>query len=341
MVAKMESITRFICDTVLFAKDSNIANRAENFDLVTLARRASHARVLYLLTKNLLDCEVHSWEPALLSIISEGEKQLYTLSATLDFISTTLPAAGIDYLVVKTYKYVPYITFDVDLLVRPEQYEATKLIFAQEGFSILKHPGESFRKQCNCERDDLLRIDLHQGFYWQQFTYLDEDLIWKQPIYRKMRTIKIPTPSLEIEVLLNIVHLLFERRYVTLLDLIYFQKAIDEGFRWEVIEGQAQKYGWRRSLHFFRNVVNELITEVWGVDIGMSEIVLPAHTSLPFMMSPWSVWGIFIEKICATGTISWFDLAYYHFITVRYYFTGRKRLPFYLHWYSMEKLSRT
>lgn len=337
----VEPLTRFICDTILMPKDIDLVAQASQFDLGTLLRRASHNRVLYLLVQNLLYADLSSWEPTLCDVLFESRKPLAKLADTLAFLSATLPTVGIDYLVVKTYKYIPYVTFDVDVLVRPEQFEHTKQVFAEKGLSILRHPGESFRKQSNCEREDLLRIDLHQGFYWQESSYLDEDLVWEQPVHRRVGTIEMPTPSLEIEVLLNIAHLLYERRYLTLLDLIYFREAVEEGCRWEMIEARAQEYGWKRSLDIFRSIFDALIEQVWGLEATGPKIELPVQISLPYMIPLRQVWGFFIEKIQATRTIPWFDVAYYHFATGRYYLTGRARLPFYLHWYPMDKLSRS
>jgi len=336
---KLEPLTHFICKSVLPTDRTVTEVKANRFRLKDLLHRASHNRVLYLLSRNLLHAGFSSWELALHTVLSAGEERLAKLSDTLAFLEATLPAVGIDYLVVKTYKYVPYVTFDVDVLVRPEQFDYAKRTFAEKGLSILKHPGESFRKQSNCEREDLLRIDLHQGFYWQGFSYLDTDLVWEQPVHRQIGDIRTPTPSVEVEVLLNIVHLLYERRYVTLLDLIYFRRAFQEGCHWEMIQAQARKYGWGRSLQSLRATLNSLTEYVWDTEIAGPKARLPANTRLPYMIPLWQVWGFFFEKARAARSIPWFDFAYYHFATARYYLTGRARLPFYLHWYPVDRFS--
>jgi hypothetical protein len=332
-------LTETVCKSVLQTDYVVPEGKTNKSDLDDLLRRASHNRVLYIMAQNLLRIGPAPWEVTLQDVVLEGEKRLNKLSDTLVFLASTLPTVGIDYLVVKTYRYVPYVTFDVDVLVWPEQFENTKQVFAKERLAILKHPGESVRKQSNCERKDLLRIDLHQGFYWQGFSYLDADLAWQDPVYRQIEGIEAPIPSIEVEVLLNIVHLLYERRYVTLLDLIYFRQASQEGCRWEIIQTQARKYGWEHSLQNFRAILNSLTERVWDTEIAGPKAKLPTKTNLPYMIPPWQVWGFFFEKARATRSIPWFDFAYYHYATARYYLTGQARLPFYLHWYPIDRFS--
>ncbi len=336
---------------VVIDREKNGGDHLEEIKDATFDRlitQASHNRILYLWVSRLMNPSTQLFalsnkqKQRLDKLLAIGENKLTQLQKTLFFINDTLGEREIPFLVVKTYKPVSYITFDVDLLVTPEEFEATKLALERGGCQIRKHPGESVRKQVNCVKEELLTIDLHQGFFWQGFHYLDQEFVWNSSQYKNIQGVTVPIPRLEVELALAIIHTLYERRYITLLDMLFLRHLDQEGLSLALVNEQAVKYGWYKSGRRFLEIVNSLnqlihLGEKKG-GLFQTENTTDNASSLgsvkwPYFI-PWpSVLGFFSEMIRSTGRIPWFDIAYYFFATGRWYLKGKKRLPFYLHWY--------
>ena len=79
------------------------------------ARYASNNRILYDVV-----CKVKG--NLAVQIKKEGDKWLKKLKDTLSYIKKTL-GNEIPYLIVRTYKFVPYVTYDVHPIISIEQME--------------------------------------------------------------------------------------------------------------------------------------------------------------------------------------------------------------------------
>lgn len=193
-------------------------------------------------------------------------------------------------------------------------------LFEHEGLAFEKHPGKQSFKQINFLRNDLLKIDLHNGFHWQGNTFFDERLVWKNTRFVSMLGVKIQIPALFVEVLLNLAHILYERRYVTLLDYFFLKDAIKKVDIDNLLK-QANKYAWDNSLSDLLGIFNFLSS-------NFNNIKFPYILPLSLCIKT------FNERYIKIGYFPKYDFAYFIFTTLRYYFTNRKRMPYYSHWFN-------
>jgi hypothetical protein len=313
-----------------------------------ILHKASHNRVLYMFVAGLLHATDASGRPGvgpgLKRVLESGRRWLDKLGNSVAFVVNTLSNASVPFLVVKTYKYVPFVTLDVDVLVHPPDFEAAKEAFVEHGAALYRHPGESVRKQVICKRPDTLKIDLHQGFFWQGSSYLDMESPWQATREQEIEGVLCPIPNETVELLLHLVHMLYERRYVTLLDLLFLRRiSANESLAWDRIWAEARRYRWDRTLQRFLPIVNGINNALFPGEPLFPDA--PERTpptkalTLPYLLPPTVVWAGFWDMLTRRGQISLFEVLYYPFATARYYLTGRRRLPYYLHWFPLHELS--
>jgi glycosyltransferase involved in cell wall biosynthesis len=275
-------------------------------DWTAFLKLCSGNRVLYQIAKKLQVQE----------ILAAAEKEVQKTQKTLDFVAAQLPQA----LLVKTYKFIPYITYDLDLLVH-DRAEAERALSELKRTS---HPGKQDRYQKNYFRDDLLRIDLHEDFYWQGFRFVDIDEVFKNTQKVEYFGRQVMIPNYTIEFLLNCAHILFEKRYITLLDYWYLKKLIEEkNLDWTLIERQTRKYGWQRSFNLLQSKLRQINV---------------SREPFPGFITTTGICKIYGEKCRHEKKLPLFDIFYYAFARARGRLGIKTRYPYYLHWFEFKKL---
>lgn len=321
----------------------------ETINWAKFLSKASQNRVLYAFCKNLVDKRQDLLSPKstenLSRIIKYGDKWLSKLQNTLLFLDRVFSDNHIKYIIAKTYRPISYVTYDVDVFVRPIDYSKAAEVLKSMGYAG-KHPGKQAKKQVNLFIPNLLVIDLHKGFSWQGHCYFDESLIWTDVKQRMIADVLCPVPRPEIDVLLGIAHILFERRYITLLDLILvreFQKQVN----WNFLIKQSEKYHWKFSLVNLLDILNYINYSLDGEESDfLQDFNIPQQfssfrvekPSMPFFLPLSYVFQVFYEKTGSIIRLPGWDLAYYFFTTARYYITCRRRLPYYVEWAPLEDL---
>ncbi len=279
-------------------------------DWIRFLKLCSGNRVLYSVVRTLSKSVETQHAASLRKIIEFAEKKIRKTQKTLDFVQENLP----DAILVKTYKFIPYITNDLDILVSSKQ--------ELEGFQKEHHPGKQDKFQKNYFRDDFLRLDLHEDFFWQGFKFVDVERVFEntQTVEYFGREVKIP--SFTFEFLLNSAHILFEKRYITLQDFYYLKKLIDEEkVDWKVVREQTRKYGWSASLDI-------LLKEVKDLNNGMEK-----GASFPVFLSAKQIAKIYWEKCLFDKKFPFIDMLYYGFARARARLGIKTRYPYYLHWF--------
>lgn len=275
----------------------------------------------------------------LADIITAGDKWQQRLKHTLLFIKERFAGAGIPFLAVKTRRSIPYVTYDVDILVRQEDYPRVSSTLQGEG-EFCRHPGKQSRSQMNFFGSQLLTIDIHKDFSWQGFSYLDKDAPWQGIVSSRIAGADVFIPSAEIEFLLYAAHIIYERRHITLLDLnnlVALSKEIKDA---QALLRQVRKFGWQSSFIRLLSLMNGLTRQIYPffkdefnfVPLPRAEI--RARFQMPYFLSPVTVAGFFREKIMFDRRIPFWDIAYYIFATARYYLGGRRQFPYYRQWYT-------
>lgn len=312
-------------------------------DWLSLLRRASHNRVLYAFARKLLreEHQLTSRQRAdLEKVVAVGEEKLESFRRTIRFLNSTLSTADIPFLVVKTFKFLDYVTFDIDVLVPYDQFQAAQNALAKAGCLILPHPRKQGLHQRNCRKDGLLNIDLHRKFFWQGLEHIDLDFVWAAPERRVVNGIECLCPALGVDFLLHNKQLVYERYYITLLDFLAIKYAYEQrDLDLSAIERQVIKYGWKSSYQTLLGHLNRIHTAFFGAELFEK---VPSEgrgpVALPYVYPYREVWTQLKEISRFHRKVPLFDLAYYHWAWGRYYLSGGRHLPYYQHWFDFDLL---
>lgn len=326
----------------------------EEVNWTKLLRKASKNRVLYAISKNLLpDCNEAPipLKQKLVEISRLGDLWLTKLCNTLEFIEEHFSMLDVDYLIVKTNRSLPYITYDVDVLVHQSDFNDVVKFLSRFG-KVDTHPRKQKEYQKNIFVENILTIDLHMDFSWEGSKYVSNRFVWGVRRKDKIVGVFCPTPSFETELLLNMAHVLFERRYLTLLDFLYIRDIAQRVQDWKTIFDQLKMHRWLKPFLSLALVVNEINRQL-GRGVVFDESLLREESGepfspqfwcksdsidLPYFLSTSLVLDVYWGRMCERSSFPLWDIGYYFFMTARYYLSGKRRLPYYLCWFPLERL---
>jgi len=335
---------------ILDVLDGNFARFDQMFcnqaDGIGILKEASRNRVLYAFCDKLIKNRSGSIGPFLEEtvrrVLADGDLWQLKLRNTLLFINSFFSQHNVPYLVVKTYRSIPYVTFDVDVLVHPSDFTFVYSKLKEIG-ELGKHPGKQTKKQVNFFASNQLTVDLHENFSWQGSTYLDDSFAWMNTRKQEIAGVVCPIPSAEVETILEAAHLLFERRYITLLDYIYLRRMSEKPLDGQAIHKQVQCHGWDDAFTSLLATVNEINYFFEGTELNPALLARNGELSvkefdMPYFLSPLAVVKIFYEKYRKQDYFPKFDFLYYFFTLTRYHISGKRRYPYYIEWFSPEKI---
>ncbi len=343
----MDKYTKAIVNIVLNKKESI---DFKSIDFNHLLIRASYNRVLFVFCKNLLqkkDIELTLEQKKILEdIIKSGKADLHALAKTIILLDRVLKNENIEYLVVKTFKYINYVTFDLDFLVHYHDFQKTIDVLKKYNIIVKKHPNPSTqgKHQRNCFYPGCIKMDLHRKFFWLGVGHIDEDFVWKNIQTRKIASINTKVPSLESDFLLHNKQLVYERRYITLLDFLAIKYSCEEGLDWNAIISQVKKHKWEKTFFTLLTYLNTINKAIFDEEIDSVRKILNKYNikrkdigklSLPFEYSFSEVMNVFSEIRKEHKYLSARDVAYYIYSQTRYKINGR--MPYYDHWYDFGK----
>ncbi len=345
----IEKYSEIIVLTILNKKEVKSIDWGEiNFEKLLV--QASNNRVLYLFVRNLLEAKINlpkEIKNLLINIRKEGEKNLKALGNTILLLEKVLGREKIDYLIVKTFKYLDYVTFDVDFLVRYEDFKKAINALKMNNFLVKPHPNPHTQglHQRNCFKSGYLKMDLHRKFFWLSVDHIDLDFVWSGTTERKIGGIYCPTPSLEADFLLLNKQLVYERGYITLLDFLVVKYANDQRLNWNRIMEQVLKYKWDDTFFVLLNWLNYIHQEIFREDMvdikkyfDKKEYKIKKNElKLPIIYPVGDIMKVFKEVGFRQKHLLPLEFAYYFFTKFRYLI--HKRLPFYDHWYDFNKIS--
>ena len=300
-------------------------NSLSSEEWVAFLKYLSQNRVLYTTSRYLQEKLVEldsKKESDLKKILDAGALEIRKFTDTIDFLEKNLRGRGVNYLVVKTFKFLDYVTFDVDVLVHYEDFHNAQTLLREAGCKIFSHPRKQGLHQRNCRKEGLLNIDLHRKFYWQGLEHIDLDFVWRNPKDREINGTRCLCPSLEADLLLNAKQLMYERYYVTLLDYFAVKSILEsKNLNLNIVREQVRKFGWEKTF-------NNLVSTIGKIGI---------NTEMPAFISYTEVWRQLFEILINQGKLPLYDFAYYHFAFLRY-FINNDRLPYYDHWFNFSSL---
>jgi hypothetical protein len=313
-----------------------------------LLEKASFNRLLYQFVSNMLEqkeIEIPAVVMAKLQeILGEGKSRVDRLGKTLRFIDGTLGKEGIDFLIVKTFKLRPFVTNDVDVLLKKRDLERAFCAFSKNEATVDYF---SAKRQWDVKKDGLLNIDTHIGFHWQRSKFIDDDLFWENLREIKEGGVTYYTPNLEADIAAVILNLIYESSHIPLLDYLYIRDNA-ERLEWSVIRGMAVRYNWIGAYETFVGIFESLSDAFYHANgetkrpfpSAVRKVRVKAPVSMPYIFSIRQGLSIFIERIVKAKYFPWHDIAYFVFAKTRWLLTRGRRIPMYYHWFPIDTLMR-
>ena len=339
----IEKYSLFIQDVVLKKYHKIDRPILDGLNFEKLLIKASDNRILKVFSDNLLmsNIQLTQNEKKLLSVIStDGTKLLRALGNTIKLLDEVFTSNNIDYLIVKTYKYFDYVTFDVDVLVRYKDFDLAQKALSRNDVKITPHPGKNTQglHQRNCFKNGLLKIDLHRKFFWLGIDHLNDDFIWKNTRKEIIGGVSCPVPSIEVDFLLHNKQLIFERRYITLLDFLAIKIFVEDknnSFSWDVVESMVKDYKWQtgfNKLMAHLNQINRMISGNENLFRTNTKVYTRKKIEFPYIYPFIDDLAVFLEIFIRHKKIPFVNIAHYVYSWSRY--KVNSRLPFYDHWYT-------
>ncbi len=242
-------------------------------------------KLSYSLCSSIAQTELHHQNRIFNSVLEEGKRNLAKQQRTLEFITDTLGDSGIDFLLIKTYKGHPYVTDDVDILVRGEESHNAVASFQEAGAVQM---GGSFMVPLlktgignpAYTATGILNVDIYDAMPWSSLRCVDEDFIWSNVRRERFAGIDCSIPSVEADLLTLLATSLFTDGKLTLLDIIYAKSLMRGAIDLSRPIGQARKYGWCTQFSFLLDVLNKIEEAISGIN----HVDLP--TTMPYRIPP-------------------------------------------------------
>lgn len=346
----IEKYSKIIVEVILERKDLKEIDW-NDIDFVRLLVQASHNRLLYKFAKNLLASSIDmpaGHRDVLVDICAKGEKNFQATRDTILLLEDVFKKEGLDHLIVKTFKYLDYITFDIDFLVRYKDFEKVLDVLEKHGIRVTPHPNPRSQglHQRNCFKTGMLNMDLHRKFFWLGIDHIDLDFVWSNTEERVIAGAKCQVPNLETDFLLHNKQLVYERGYITLLDFLAVKYANDEGLNWDAIMEQVFKHKWDGAFFTLMGWLNYMHREIFGEEmVDLSKYFKKGNCKrnrkvlkLPLIYPLTGMWMVFKEIVFKHKHVPIIGFMYYHFAMARYLL--KNRFPFYDHWYDFNKLGK-
>lgn len=144
---------------------------------------------------------------------------------TLSLVDRICKKQGIEYLLYKTYRFVPEVVDgDIDLIVRKSDFQKFLDAFEDIGFDCIEdEPGKG-----KCEKDGYNVVEPHVNVSWRGGGYLKEDFLWSNTIDVKVGGLDVKNVSLEVEVVAIAAKILFEPAYLDIYSLKLLQYCYEQ-----------------------------------------------------------------------------------------------------------------
>jgi hypothetical protein len=313
-----------------------------------LLQLASNNRVLYVIARELLKDNFVQGNSRILAnltrIVTESEERLDHLKQTLEFTERTLGNASVPYIVAKTDRGLPYVTFDIDVLVKPEDLERSFEVFEAQGAGLVP----TYEKnETDVILPDLLRVDLHSGFFCHRQPYAAAEPMWDGVRKIAVQGVTVNLPNIDSELALMIGHTIHERLNVPLLEFLFLKDNIGCA-NWSRVEEEADRHGWLGSLRVFEGIAAWIDQTLFpesqnplfpdrrrkGLQRAMSRTL-----SMPYMFTIPAGLRVLVDRAYGPRRLDTYDIGHFVWTSHRYWLTQGKRVPIYYHWFPFNDLT--
>ncbi len=294
---------------------------------------SSNNRILYEVSKQIVNSnfkdkiDKKSLEK-IEDIYRLGVKHIEKTKNSVKLIDDEMKAIGKDYLVCKTQKDFDFITYDVDCLFKEDEYDdvMAHLITKYTKEDCLK------KKQMDIFVPNMLRLDMHYGFFWAGADYIDNEAVWESKQIRNVFGIDVHTPDDTVEFILTILNLTFERLYVPLLEYAYIKKII-KNVDMEKVKAMAKKNNWETALTIITSKLDQINIYLFDETIFGNDVKKPRSIEVPMIYTWIEFIKLYGEFIIKRKKFPYYDIAYFIFAKSRYHLDDKKQVPIYGHGY--------
>ncbi len=294
---------------------------------------SSNNRILYEVSKRILNSNfTNRIDENILVKIKDiynlGNKHIEKTKNTILLIDKEIRKIGKEYLVCKTQKVFDFITYDVDCLFKEAEYDEIM------DYLTNKHTKEDClkKKQVDIFVPNMIRLDMHYGFFWAGEHYIDNDIIWESKRIRKVFDVDVYTPNDTIEFILTILNLTYERLHIPLIEYDYIRKII-KNVDMEKVRYVAQKNNWEFGLKLITTKLDQINMSLFGESLFGNQVKKIDNIELPMLFTWYEAFKLYKEFISKRKKVPFYDIAYFIFAKIRFHLYGRKRVPIYGHGY--------
>ncbi|MEM2842022.1 MAG: nucleotidyltransferase family protein [Thermoproteota archaeon] len=247
----------------------------------------------------------------------KGRENISKLRRTLNFIFALFEQLGRELIIIKLYKGLPYITYDVDVLVREEDFQDIAQTLERQGMvnlaEVTRFKAVKSLQYRRYEgvfwKNGLLQIELYTDFSWAGLPSLDSSVVWESPRRVDIHGIKCPIPSREADILLLLNHALFKDGNITLLDFLYINSLLKKNVNFSELFHEAEKYGWGNSLLALISTLRNTYQIIYQSEPMPSNIKFPY--AVPLSLISHSVWKLLFTSMTRRDRIHPFTLLGY------------------------------
>ena len=242
----------------------------------------------------------------------ERYQKLKRLNAhTQTLMAELLPAfsdADLPILTIKSFLPFPFADSNVDVVtLLPNRAQSYVDLLQKRGFehwfnlADWREPRKKMygRPDWKTTDEPFPTVHLHRAISWNGVDYLDLTAVAKRQQTRQIGNLPIPIPAPEDELLIMAAHAFFENKFITLHELIYLEKLIQNVADWNIIFATANQYNWRSALTLFLSIAVALAKEV-GLSIEIPHSLSPTSdlkVQLPFVLPVSQTYAVSWQKL--------------------------------------------
>jgi len=316
----------------------------KSLDWQKLLKLASNNRVIYPFAKALITDQKIDVPDAVIKIlgkiITQSEERLEILAETIRTNERILTQAGIPFVLAKTDRGAPYVTFDIDVLIPPDKLEIATEAFQRAG---AKTGYNSHKDESDVAFPNHLLIDLHTGFFCHGHPYASAESMWPGMRQVELQGLQVPVPSINAELALMIGHSLHERFNIPMLEFFYLRDNYAQA-DWDVIESQAAMHGSRLGMSIYQRIAGRIDRALYPAAsnpmfserrTGTGVRIPGGKLTMPYMFTPLEGLGVLAGRT-RPWRVSPYDIGHYFWTSFRYFRTRGRRVPIYYHWFDFE-----
>jgi hypothetical protein len=212
---------------------------------------------------------------------------------------------GLPLMTIKSFLPFPYVDSNLDLLTgKPDKLKDYIRLLIKSGYrrywnlADIREP----MKQMYFKQDIKLRLHLHSAISWNGIVCLSFEQVWNRRRLWKTSGGNVYIPSIEDELLIMAAHALFENKYVSLHELLYWKKLVEGDVDWKYIFNISESYGWQHGMIFFTSTMIQLVKLLGmrtNLDHSFPQVSLSASVLFPYVIPARQNWNVTGRKLAA------------------------------------------